>query len=156
LKKVGLFTRRLGKAGKGLAVDQATVARIHDLAAAYGGVGLDLNEDNLQHCSSKGIYKQLATTAGAAATHAAIAASRPRHDCPARSARRGVAHIVHTLHRIGRVVHSAILEPSRRRQITISSWTNSAACRQIRRNAVLGWCTVFPQPCTIVEDVLIR
>jgi hypothetical protein len=50
LKKVGLFTRRLGKAGKGLAVDQATVARIHDLAAAYGGVGLDLNEDNL-HCA---------------------------------------------------------------------------------------------------------
>jgi hypothetical protein len=42
LKKVGLFTRRLGKAGKGLVRDLATMARLHELAAMYGGVGFKL------------------------------------------------------------------------------------------------------------------
>jgi hypothetical protein len=49
LKKVGLFTRRLGKAGKGLAMDIVTITRVHELAAVYGGVGLDPDENNL-HC----------------------------------------------------------------------------------------------------------
>jgi hypothetical protein len=51
LKKVGLSTRRLGKAGKWLTMDLATVTRIHELATVYGGVGLDRG-DNLhcQHC----------------------------------------------------------------------------------------------------------
>jgi hypothetical protein len=49
LKKVGLVTRRLGKAGKGLTMDLATVTQVHELAAAYGGVGLDQDENNL-HC----------------------------------------------------------------------------------------------------------
>jgi hypothetical protein len=49
LKKVGLSTRRLGKAGKGLAMDLATIAQLHELAAMYGGVGLELDEINL-HC----------------------------------------------------------------------------------------------------------
>jgi hypothetical protein len=49
LKKVGLFTRRLGKAGKGLAMDLATITCVHELAAVYGGVGLDRDENNL-HC----------------------------------------------------------------------------------------------------------
>jgi hypothetical protein len=51
LKKVGLFTRRLGKAGKGLVMDLATTTRVHELAAVYGGVGLDQTESNL-HCPS--------------------------------------------------------------------------------------------------------
>jgi hypothetical protein len=49
LKKVGLSTRRLGKAGKGLAMDLATMARIHELASVYGDVGLEQDENNL-HC----------------------------------------------------------------------------------------------------------
>ena len=49
IKKVGLSTRRLGKAGKGLTVDLATLTRVHDLAAVYGGAGLDPDENNL-HC----------------------------------------------------------------------------------------------------------
>jgi hypothetical protein len=49
LKKIGLVTRRLGKAGKGLVMDLATVARVHDLAAVYGRAGLEQDENNL-HC----------------------------------------------------------------------------------------------------------
>jgi hypothetical protein len=49
LKKVGLFTRRLGQAGKGLVVDQPTLARVHQLSAAYGCVGLGQDGENL-HC----------------------------------------------------------------------------------------------------------
>ncbi len=49
LKKVGLYTRRLGKAGRGLVLDLATMVRLHELAAVYGGAGLDLDEKNL-HC----------------------------------------------------------------------------------------------------------
>ncbi len=50
LKKVGLSTRRLGKAGRGLVMDLATMTQTHELAAMYGGVGLDQEEDNLD-CS---------------------------------------------------------------------------------------------------------
>lgn len=49
LKKIGLSTRRLGKAGRGLVMDLATMTRAHELAAVYGGVGLDQEENNL-HC----------------------------------------------------------------------------------------------------------
>jgi hypothetical protein len=49
LKKIGPVTRRLGKAGKGLVIDLATMTRVHELATAYGGVGLDQDENNL-HC----------------------------------------------------------------------------------------------------------
>jgi hypothetical protein len=48
LKKVGLSTRRLGKAGRGLAMDLATNARLHELAAVYCGVGLE--QDEKPHC----------------------------------------------------------------------------------------------------------
>ena len=48
LKKVGLYTRRLGKAGRGLSMDLATIKRAHELAAAYGGVGLEPDENNLR------------------------------------------------------------------------------------------------------------
>jgi hypothetical protein len=44
LKKVGLVTRRLGKTGKGLVLDLATMTRAHELAAVYG-VGLDQEEN---------------------------------------------------------------------------------------------------------------
>ena len=33
LKKVGQYTRRLGKAGRGLVMDPETIARVHELAA---------------------------------------------------------------------------------------------------------------------------
>lgn len=49
LKKVGLSTRRLGKAGKGLAMDLTTKARVHELATAYLGVGSEQDENDL-HC----------------------------------------------------------------------------------------------------------
>ena len=48
LKKLGLFTRRLGKDGRGLVVDQPTLIRIHELAEVHG-VGLELADGNL-HC----------------------------------------------------------------------------------------------------------
>lgn len=53
LKKVGLCTRRLGKAGKGLVMDLVTTTRLHELAAGYGGVGFDEDNNNLrcQHCT---------------------------------------------------------------------------------------------------------
>lgn len=47
LKKVGLSTRRLGKAGKGLVKDLATMTRVDELGAVYDGAGLEQNEDNL-------------------------------------------------------------------------------------------------------------
>jgi hypothetical protein len=50
LKRIGLSTRRLSKAGRGLVMDLATKTRAHELAAVYGGVGLDQEENNL-HCS---------------------------------------------------------------------------------------------------------
>lgn len=49
MKRVGLSTRRLGKAGKGLVMDMATMTRVHELAAVYGSVGLEQDENNL-HC----------------------------------------------------------------------------------------------------------
>jgi hypothetical protein len=49
LKKVGLFTRRLGQVGKGLVVDQTTLARVHQLSTAYGCVRLGEEDENL-HC----------------------------------------------------------------------------------------------------------
>ena len=35
LKKVGLFSRRLGSQGNGLRMDEATLLRIHDVVAVY-------------------------------------------------------------------------------------------------------------------------
>jgi hypothetical protein len=49
LKKIGLVTRRLGKAGKGLVIDLATMKQAHELAAGYGGAGLEQDDNNL-HC----------------------------------------------------------------------------------------------------------
>jgi hypothetical protein len=49
LKKVGLVSRRLGKAGKGLVMDLATLTRVDELAREYGGAGLEKDENNL-HC----------------------------------------------------------------------------------------------------------
>jgi len=49
MKKISLVTRRLGKSGKGLVLDLATLKRAHELAAVYGGVGLEQDENNL-HC----------------------------------------------------------------------------------------------------------
>jgi hypothetical protein len=49
LKKLGLVTKRLGKDGRGIVVDQATLIRVHELAAVYGGVGLGAEDENL-HC----------------------------------------------------------------------------------------------------------
>ena len=49
LKRIGLVTRRLGKAGKGLVIDLATMKQAHELAAGYGGAGLEQDDNNL-HC----------------------------------------------------------------------------------------------------------
>jgi len=53
LKKVALFTRRLGKGGNGLVRDQATLILVHEIRMAYGGVGcagLDEKYNN-KNCS---------------------------------------------------------------------------------------------------------
>ncbi|WP_109487988.1 hypothetical protein [Occallatibacter savannae] len=49
LKKLGLFTRRLGREGRGLVMDLATIKRVHELARMHGGASLDLSEGSL-HC----------------------------------------------------------------------------------------------------------
>ena len=49
LKRVGLVTRRLGMSGKGLVMDLATIARVHELVADYGVAGSEQDENNL-HC----------------------------------------------------------------------------------------------------------
>ena len=49
LKMLGLITQRLGKDGRGLVVDQPTLAQVHGLAVMYGCVGSDAEDKNL-HC----------------------------------------------------------------------------------------------------------
>jgi hypothetical protein len=49
MKKIGLATRRLGRAGRGLLMDPATMTRAHELAREHGGAGLEPDEINL-HC----------------------------------------------------------------------------------------------------------
>jgi len=49
LRKAGLITRRLGAAGNGLILDLATRTLLHDVAGAYGCVGLTNGNENL-HC----------------------------------------------------------------------------------------------------------
>jgi hypothetical protein len=49
LKKVGLYTRRLGSAGKGLLIERKTQVLLHEVAAAYQSASLDPNGGNL-HC----------------------------------------------------------------------------------------------------------
>ena len=50
LRKAGLITRRLGAAGNGFLLDLATRILLHDVAGAYGCVGLTNGDENL-HCS---------------------------------------------------------------------------------------------------------
>ena len=57
LKKVGLQTRR-SSAGMRLAMDRVTIAKVHELAAVYGGVGLEEKDNNL-HCQWCADNKQL-------------------------------------------------------------------------------------------------
>lgn len=49
LKNAGLLSRRLGAAGNGFVLDHATQVLLHEVAAAYGCVGLTEGGDNL-HC----------------------------------------------------------------------------------------------------------
>jgi hypothetical protein len=49
LKKAGLLTRRLGAAGNGFLMDHATQVLLHQVAVAYGCVGLVEDKENL-HC----------------------------------------------------------------------------------------------------------
>jgi hypothetical protein len=49
LKKAGLLSRRMGAAGNGFQLDNATQVLLHKVAAAYGCVGLTENNQNL-HC----------------------------------------------------------------------------------------------------------
>ena len=49
LKKVGLPSRRLGAAGNGFVMDRATQVLLHEIAAAYGCLGLTDDNENL-HC----------------------------------------------------------------------------------------------------------
>jgi hypothetical protein len=49
LKRAGLLTRRLGASGNGLVFDRATQALLHEVASAYGCVGLTNENENL-HC----------------------------------------------------------------------------------------------------------
>ena len=49
LKRAGLLSRRMGAAGNGFLWDQSTQLLLHQVAAAYGCVGLGENNENL-HC----------------------------------------------------------------------------------------------------------
>jgi len=49
LKRLGIYTRRLSKAGKGLTLDRTTMIRIHELAHSYGAVGFE--QDDESECS---------------------------------------------------------------------------------------------------------
>jgi hypothetical protein len=49
LKKLGLFTRRLGQGGKGLVMDNATKTLLHEVAIAYLGKDSIQVNGNL-HC----------------------------------------------------------------------------------------------------------
>ena len=49
MKKIGLFTRRLGQAGNGLTLDQSTRSRVHEVARAYMGEDSVPDTENL-HC----------------------------------------------------------------------------------------------------------
>jgi putative transposase len=49
MRKAGLITRRLGAAGNGLLMDLATRTLLHEVAGAYGCVGLTNGNENL-HC----------------------------------------------------------------------------------------------------------
>jgi hypothetical protein len=49
LKKLGLFTQRLGGAGNGLLLDHATQVLLHEMAGTYGLEGLNETDENL-HC----------------------------------------------------------------------------------------------------------
>lgn len=51
----------------------------------------------------------LAAAAGAAAGHAAVAGAAAGHDGSAGGAGGGVAHVVHGLHGVGRVVDASVL-----------------------------------------------
>jgi hypothetical protein len=49
LKKAGLLSRRMGAAGNGFLMDDATQVLLHQVAATYGYVGLTKDSENL-HC----------------------------------------------------------------------------------------------------------
>jgi hypothetical protein len=49
LRKAGLLTRRLGAPGNGLLFDRATQVLLHEVAGAYGCVGLTNGNESL-HC----------------------------------------------------------------------------------------------------------
>lgn len=50
LKSLGLFTRRLGSAGRGLELDQQTQALVHERAYAQQLVSPDERDEGCQHC----------------------------------------------------------------------------------------------------------
>jgi hypothetical protein len=49
LKKAGLLSRRMGAAGNGFSMNNATQVLLHQIAATYGCVGWPENSENL-HC----------------------------------------------------------------------------------------------------------
>lgn len=49
LRRAGLLTQRLGAAGNGLLMDHPTKVQLHEVASAYGCVGLTGDKENL-HC----------------------------------------------------------------------------------------------------------
>jgi hypothetical protein len=56
LKKVGLYTRRLGASGNGLLFDRPTQILVHDLAAAYLGHREDVQDTHCSLChESRGV-----------------------------------------------------------------------------------------------------
>ena len=56
LKKAGLLSRRMGAAGNGFLMDNATQVLLHQVAVAYGCVGLAEDKENL-HCPLCEQYK---------------------------------------------------------------------------------------------------
>src|ERR1035437_7413416 len=98
--------------------------------------------------SSRSIVREgLTATTGAAATHAPVARSWPRHDGSTGSAAWRVAHVVHLFHAVGGVVDAAVGGVIRDPLPTVR---HTAAGGEGGRAAVF-----VPAAATVVEDVLI-
>src|ERR1035437_6519717 len=104
--------------------------------------------------SSRSIVREgLTATTGAAATHAPVARSWPRHDGSTGSAAWRVAHVVHLFHAVGGVVDAAVGGVIRDPLPTVR---HAAAGGEVGCDAVLRRGAVFvPAAATVVEDVLI-
>jgi hypothetical protein len=83
------------------------------IGSQLSAYGVQLSPYELTHTQTAGCLIDLAAAAGAAATHASVAASVSYHDGSAGVAAGGVAHVVHAAHGVGGVVEAAVFHGTR-------------------------------------------